>query len=85
MSNEFPKFYEDLSNEELEFRGVTREGLRDRWAERVERDRNSPQVGELAPDFELELLSPKGKRTGEYVALSSLRGKPVGLILGSYT
>ena len=41
-----------------------------------------PIVGELAPDFELPLLSDTKTR----VRLSSFRGKqPVGLIFGSYT
>lgn len=41
-----------------------------------------PIVGELAPDFELPLLSD----TKTKVRLSSFRGKqPVGLIFGSYT
>ncbi len=26
-----------------------------------------------------------GKRTGEFIALSELRGKPTGLIFGSFT
>jgi hypothetical protein len=44
-------------------------------------DRNSPQVGDLAPDFELQ--DPSGTRT---VRLSDFRGKrPVGLVFGSYT
>jgi hypothetical protein len=41
--------------------------------------------GDMAPDFTLELLSPTGARTGEPLTLSSLRGKPMGLIFGSFT
>jgi hypothetical protein len=41
-----------------------------------------PQVGEQAPDFELEELG----REGELVRLSSYRGeRPVALVFGSYT
>lgn len=44
-----------------------------------------PKVGDVAPDFELEVLDRAKKRTGETVSLSSLRGKPVALLFGSYT
>ena len=50
-----------------------------------EREKNVPQVGEPAPEFELERLTPDGKRSGQRVRLSSLRGKPVLLYFGSYT
>jgi len=84
-----PKVFADriasISDEELEFRGLTREGMRARYLDRMERDKHSPKVGEVAPDFELELLSPTGQRTDERLSLSSLRGKPVGLIFGSFT
>ena len=50
-----------------------------------EREKRVPAVGDAAPDFELELLSDDGKRTGEYVRLSALRGTPVLLYFGSYT
>ena len=74
-----------ISDEELEFRGRTREGMRRGWLERIERDKKSPRIGDEAPDFELELLSPAGQRTGETLKLSALRGRPVGLIFGSFT
>ena len=44
-----------------------------------------PKPGTPAPDFELDVLTSERKRTGQRVRLSSLRGKPVGLIFGSYT
>ncbi|MSQ73307.1 MAG: hypothetical protein EXR27_18795 [Betaproteobacteria bacterium] len=52
-----------------------------------ERDRQVkvPQAGTAAPDFELDVLGRARGRTGESVKLSALRGKPVGLIFGSYT
>ena len=59
--------------------------MRERFLDRMERDKHSPQVGEEAPDFELELLSATGQRTSEHLSLSSLRGKPVGLVFGSFT
>lgn len=52
---------------------------------RIEREKNAPKVGEPAPDFEIERLTPEGKRTGEMFRLSSTRGKPVALVFGSYT
>ncbi len=50
-----------------------------------ERERHVPEIGDPAPDFELERISGGGKRTGDHVRLSSLRGKPVLLYFGSYT
>lgn len=89
MAEELPKIFEDriatITDEELEFRGLTREGMRARYLARMERDKQSPQVGDMAPDFELERLDAAGQRTGELLSLSGLRGKPVGLIFGSYT
>lgn len=49
------------------------------------RQGNVPKIGEMAPDFKLERLDRSKKRTGEYVELSSLRGKSVALCFGSYT
>ena len=53
--------------------------------ERALRDQAAPKVGELASDFEIERLSPAGKRTGGNFRLSSTRGKPVALVFGSFT
>ena len=50
-----------------------------------EREQRVPNVGDMAPEFELERLAADGKRTGEFVSLSALRGKPVVLYFGSYT
>jgi hypothetical protein len=44
-----------------------------------------PQVGAAAPDFEIERLTRDRKRSGEFVKLSSLRGRSVALAFGSYT
>ena len=54
-------------------------------AENKARQDSVPQVGTLAPDFTIERLSRDRKRTGEYVTLSGLKGKPVALCFGSYT
>jgi hypothetical protein len=45
------------------------------------REDGAPQVGAVAPDFDLAVLDGDGAR----VRLSDLRGRPVGLIFGSYT
>lgn len=89
MSDPLPSKFEErirnISDEELAFRGWTRKGMRDAYRRRLEADKSSPQVGQEAPDFELERLDASGRRSGEYLRLSSLRGRPVGLIFGSYT
>ena len=43
------------------------------------------RVGAPAPDFIADSLGPNRQRTGGRISLSSLRGKPVGLVFGSYT
>ena len=49
------------------------------------READVPKVGALAPDFTADILGPNRQRTGGRISLSSLRGKPVGLVFGSYT
>ena len=69
--------------------GYTREQFLERYEaevrERARRDETAPKEGELAPDFEIERLTPAGKRTGEMFRLASTRGSPVALVFGSYT
>ena len=43
-------------------------------------DVDAPKVGDLAPDFDLPAAHGDGR-----ARLSSLRGKPVALIFGSFT
>ena len=69
-----------ITDEELEFRGWTRETIRTKYYERLEEDKLSPQIGDVVPDFELQTVNDLGK-----IKLSDLYGKPVGLIFGSYT
>lgn len=54
-------------------------------AEEKAREAIVPKVGTMAPDFVADVLGRDRKRTGEQVRLSSLRGKPVGIVFGSYT
>lgn len=44
------------------------------------REARAPKIGEPAPDFNISLLDDDCR-----VRLSDLRGRPVGLIFGSYT
>jgi hypothetical protein len=62
---------------EAEFEGILADGNA--------READVPKVGAEAPDFVAEVLDRDRKRTGEQVRLSDLRGKPVGLVFGSYT
>lgn len=54
-------------------------------AEEKGRESQVPQVGDTAPDFRAERLGEGRARTGEFVTLSELRGRPVALAFGSYT
>lgn len=49
------------------------------------REPQVPAVGAPAPDFRAERLGEGRARTGEYVSLSELKGRPVALAFGSYT
>ena len=76
---------DQLTAEEWEAVGFSRTQFEDRLGDRLARDKLSPAVGSRAPDFQLEVLSSDGKRTGTLLRLSSLFGKPIGLVFGSYT
>ena len=80
-----PKPMEHLTDKEWEDAGFTRAQFENRWRARLERDRFAPETGSPAPDFILEVLTSEGKRSGELFQLSSLFGRPIGLVFGSYT
>jgi len=80
-----PEAMEHLTDEEWEDAGFTRAQFENRWRARLERDRFSPETGSPALDFILEVLTSEGKRSGELFQLSSLFGRPIGLVFGSYT
>ncbi len=84
MSFKFPNL-DDLPDEVLEKSNLTREQFKAIRDEMQARDEKTPPVGSQAPDFEIERLSPKGERMGETFRLSSVRGRPVALVFGSYT
>lgn len=64
---------------------LTEEGFDAMMAESKARQELVPPVGTEAPDFTLERLSSDRRRTGEFVTLSSLKGKPVAFCFGSFT
>ena len=55
------------------------------FAENKARQVQVPELGSEAPDFELDVLDKEQGRLQNKIRLSSLRGKPVALIFGSYT
>jgi hypothetical protein len=69
----------------LEISDITEDELEAHMAEEKAREAIVPKVGSEAPDFVADVLDRDRKRTGEQVRLSDLRGKPVGIIFGSYT
>lgn len=81
----YPEDYRDILPERWAKMRLTPEQYTAMRSKRLERERKAPAIGEPAPDFEIERLSVEGRRTGEMFRFSSARGRPVGLIFGSYT
>ncbi len=69
----------------LEISDITEEQFNAHMEEEKAREAIVPQPGMEAPDFVAEVLDRQRKRTGERVRLSDQRGKPVGIVFGSYT
>ncbi len=69
----------------LEISDISEEEFEAHMAGEKAREAIVPKVGETAPDFAADVLDRDRKRTGERVRLSDLRGKPVGLVFGSFT
>ena len=65
--------------------GISKEEFDTYKAAKADWDMGTPAVGSKAPDFEVECLDTNGKRTGEMFRLSSTLGRPVALLMGSYT
>ena len=76
---------DEIPDKMFEKMGITRDGFREIQEMMAARDANTPALGDLAPDFEIERLSPEGQRTAETFRLSENRGRPVALVFGSYT
>ena len=84
MKGEYPTA-DDIPAEWWGRMNISREDYAARRAMRLEREKTTPNVGDAAPDFEIERLTNEGARSGETVALSALRGRPTALVFGSYT
>lgn len=69
----------------LEISDITEDQFNAHMAGEKAREAIVPKVGAMAPDFIADVLGAGRKRTGEQVKLSDLRGKPVGIIFGSFT
>jgi len=65
--------------------GISKEEFDTYKAAKAEWDKGTPDVGADAPDFEVERLDKNGRRTGEMFRLYSTKGRPVALLMGSYT
>lgn len=75
----------ELPPEGWEWMNITPEKFKAHQTWMVEREKAVPQVGGVAPDFEIERLSADSRRTGETFRLSSVRGSNVALVFGNYT
>lgn len=69
----------------LEISDMTGDEFDAMMAREKSREPRVPAVGDMAPDFTAERLDRQRRRTGEFVTLSKLRGRPVALAFGSYT
>ena len=69
----------------LEISDISEAEFEAHMAEEKAREAIVPKVGSMAPDFVADVLGSDRKRTAEQVMLSALRGKPVGIVFGSYT
>ncbi len=74
-----------MPDEVLKRMNISREDYVARRDVANEAEKHVPNVGDRAPDFEIERLDAKGRRTGDYVKLSDSSGRPVVLYFGSYT
>ena len=81
----YPADWRDIPKERWVKMMMTPEQYTEMRFGRLAREEAAPEVGDQAPDFTAERLTASGKPTGETLTLSALRGKPVGLVFGSYT
>jgi len=65
---------------------LQRQGFDEMRSAMRKREERSPEVGDVAPDFELPILGSRASGHDELVRLTDFRGRnPVALIFGSYT
>ena len=69
----------------LEISDITESEFEAHMATQRAREADVPKVGAVAPDFVADVVDRARRRTGAQVRLSDLRGRPVGLVFGSYT
>ena len=69
----------------LEISDITEAEFEAHMATQRAREADVPKVGGVAPDFVADVVDRARRRTGAQVRLSDLRGRPVGLVFGSYT
>ena len=74
-----------ITPEQFERMGIDREKFEKIKAAMKIREKNAPEVGGKAPNFELKRLSQDGQLTEERVGLTDLLGRPIALVFGSYT
>jgi hypothetical protein len=77
--------FEEKKKVWLEISDMTEEEFDAMIAAEKSRESKVPQAGDTAPDFSAERLGENRSRTGKFVTLSNLRGRPVALAFGSYT
>ena len=81
----YPADWRDIPPERWAKMMITPDQYTAMRADRLAREALAPGIGDTAPDFTAQRLTPSGKPGGEMLTLSSLRGQPVGLVFGSYT
>jgi hypothetical protein len=69
----------------LEISDISEADFDSHMSEQKAREAVVPKVGSEAPDFVADVLGDNRTRTGEQVRLSDLKGKPVGIVFGSFT
>ena len=65
--------------------GRSKEQMKEFFSDRRLREKAVPKVGSVAPDFALRRLLAECEVSEKRTSLSSFRGRPLGLIFGSYT
>jgi hypothetical protein len=81
----YPADWRDIPPDRWAKMMMTPEDYTSMRAERLAREATAPAVGDKAPTFTAERLTATGAPAGETLSLESLRGRPVGLVFGSYT
>lgn len=69
----------------LDISDISEQELDEHMTQEKAREARVPQPGQMAPDFVADVLDRDKKRTGAQVRLSDLRGRPVGIVFGSFT